>query len=131
MAMTETFESTSPADGTTIGAFPRSTADDVDRAVSAARAAYDGWRLTPAPKRGEILFRVAQILEREKAALTDLVTREMGKVKAEAGGDVQEAIDITYYMAGEGRRLWGQTTPSELRDKFNMSVRVPGGVVGA
>jgi alpha-ketoglutaric semialdehyde dehydrogenase len=131
MAATQTFESTSPADGATIGAFPRSTAEDVDRAVATAKAAYDGWRLTPAPKRGEILFRVAQILEREKAALTDLVTREMGKVKAEAGGDVQEAIDITYYMAGEGRRLFGHTTPSELQNKWNMSVRVPIGVVGA
>jgi acyl-CoA reductase-like NAD-dependent aldehyde dehydrogenase len=131
MAATETFESTSPADGATIGSFPRSTAADVDGAVARAKAAYDGWRLTPAPKRGEILFRVAQILEREKAALTDLVTREMGKVKAEAGGDVQEAIDITYYMAGEGRRLFGQTTPSELQNKWNMSVRVPIGVVGA
>jgi alpha-ketoglutaric semialdehyde dehydrogenase len=131
MAMTQTFESTSPADGATIGEFPRSTAADVDRAVATAKAAYDGWRLTPAPKRGEILYRVAHILEREKAALTDLVTREMGKVKAEAGGDVQEAIDITYYMAGEGRRLFGQTTPSELQNKWNMSVRVPIGVVGA
>ena len=131
MATTATFESTSPADGATIGSFPRSTAADVDRAVATAKAAYDDWRLTPAPKRGEILFRVARILEREKAALTDLVTREMGKVKAEAGGDVQEAIDITYYMAGEGRRLWGQTTPSELQNKWNMSVRVPIGVVGA
>jgi alpha-ketoglutaric semialdehyde dehydrogenase len=131
MATTQTFESTSPADGATIGSFPRSTAADVDRAVAAAKAAYDGWRLTPAPKRGEILYRVAHILEREKAALTDLVTREMGKVKAEAGGDVQEAIDITYYMAGEGRRLFGQTTPSELQNKWNMSVRVPIGVVGA
>src|SRR6478735_2088942 len=127
----ETFESTSPANGETIGSFPRSTAEDVDRAVATAKAAYDGWRLTPAPKRGEILYRVAHILEREKAALTDLVTHEMGKVKAEAGGDVQEAIDITYYMAGEGRRLFGQTTPSELQNKWNMSVRVPIGVVGA
>jgi aldehyde dehydrogenase (NAD+) len=131
MAATETFESTSPADGATIGSFPRSTAEDVDRAVATAKAAYDGWRLTPAPKRGEILYRVARILEREKAALTDLVTREMGKVKAEAGGDVQEAIDITYYMAGEGRRLFGHTTPSELQNKWNMSIRVPIGVVGA
>ncbi len=131
MAATETFESTSPADGATIGAFPRSTAEDVDRAVATAKAAYDDWRLTPAPKRGEILFRVAQALEREKAALSDLVTHEMGKVKAEAGGDVQEAIDITYYMAGEGRRLFGHTTPSELQNKWNMSIRVPIGVVGA
>jgi len=127
----ETFASTSPADGETIGVFPRSGADDVDRAVAAAKAAFEEWRLVPAPKRGEILFALARVLEREKAALTDLMTHEMGKVRAEAGGDVQEAIDITYYMAGEGRRLFGQTTPSELRDKWNMSVRQPIGVVGA
>jgi aldehyde dehydrogenase (NAD+) len=128
---TETFESTSPATGEVLGTFPASGAEDVARAVETARTAYDEWRLVPAPRRGEILFRFAQLLEREKAALTELMTHEMGKVKAEAGGDVQEAIDMTYYMAGEGRRLWGQTTPSELRDKFNMSVRVPVGVVGA
>jgi aldehyde dehydrogenase (NAD+) len=128
---TETFESTSPATGEVLGTFPKSDAADVERAVETARAAFETWRLVPAPRRGEILYRFAQILEREKAALTDLMTHEMGKVKAEAGGDVQEAIDMTYYMAGEGRRLWGQTTPSELPDKFNMSVRVPIGVVGA
>jgi alpha-ketoglutaric semialdehyde dehydrogenase len=127
----ETFESTSPATGETIGVFPRSGAEDVDRAVAAAKEAFADWRLVPAPKRGEILFRLARVLEQEKPALTELMTREMGKVKAEAGGDVQEAIDITYYMAGEGRRLFGQTTPSELRDKWNMSVRQPIGVVGA
>src|ERR1700751_5927512 len=127
----ETFESTSPATGETIGVFPRSGAEDVDRGVPVAKEASAAWRLVPAPKRGEILFRLARLFEREKPALTDLMTREMGKVKAEAGGDVQEAIDITYYMAGEGRRLFGHTTPSELRDKWNMSVRQPIGVVGA
>src|SRR6266516_2358951 len=127
----ETFESTSPANGETIGVFPRSGAEDVDRAVAVAKEAFADWRLVPAPKRGEILFRLARLLEQEKPALTDLMTHEMGKVKAEAGGDVQEAIDITYYMAGEGRRLFGHTTPSELRDKWNMSVRQPIGVVGA
>ena len=127
----ETFESRNPATGEAIGLFPASGAEDIDRAVEAAQTAYQEWRLVPAPRRGEILMRFAQVLEREKAELTDLMTREMGKVKAEAGGDVQEAIDMTHYMAGEGRRMWGQTTPSELRDKFNMSVRVPVGVVGA
>jgi alpha-ketoglutaric semialdehyde dehydrogenase len=127
----ETFESRNPATGEAIGAFPKSGAEDVGHAVAAAKAAFEDWRLVPAPKRGELLVRFAQILEREKEALTDLMTHEMGKVKAEAGGDVQEAIDMTYYMAGEGRRMWGQTTPSELRDKFNMSVRTPVGVVGA
>ena len=110
--------------------FPRSGPEDVDRAVAAAKEAFEDWRLVPAPKRGEILFRFAQLVAEHKAELTDLMTHEMGKVKAEAGGDVQEAIDMSYYMAGEGRRLWGQTTPSELRDKFNMSVRMPIGVVG-
>src|SRR5215831_4807015 len=126
----ETFESTSPATGDTIGTFPKSNAEDVDRAVASAKAAFDDWRLVPAPKRGEILYRFANLLIDEKEALTDLMSREMGKVKAEAGGDVQEAIDMSLYMAGEGRRLFGHTTPSELQDKFNMSVRQPIGVVG-
>jgi alpha-ketoglutaric semialdehyde dehydrogenase len=130
-ASSETFESTSPADGETIGVFPKSGPQDVDRAVVAAKAAYEEWRLVPAPKRGEVLFRFGQLLAEHKDDLTDLMTHEMGKVKPEAAGDVQEAIDMAYYMGGEGRRLFGQTTPSELRDKFQMSVRMPVGVVGA
>src|SRR3954447_18788326 len=126
----DTFESTNPANGETIGVFPKSGPDDVDRAVEAAKTAYEEWRLVPAPKRGEILFRFAQLLTEHKAELADLMSHEMGKVRAEAGGDVQEAIDMCFYMGGEGRRLFGQTTPSELRDKFNMSVRMPIGVVG-
>jgi aldehyde dehydrogenase (NAD+) len=126
----ETFETVSPATGEVLGTFPTSGAEDVERAVSAAKEAYEDWRLVPAPKRGEILFRFARLLEEQKADLTDLMTREMGKVKAEAGGDVQEAIDMSLYMGGEGRRLFGHTTPSELRDKFNMSVRMPIGVIG-
>ncbi len=128
---TATFESLNPSTGELIESFPRSTAADVDRAVATARAAWEEWRLVPAPERGNILFRFAQVLERSKPELSDLMTREMGKVKAEAGGDVQEAIDMSYYMGGEGRRLFGHTTPSELRDKFMMSVRMPVGVVGA
>jgi alpha-ketoglutaric semialdehyde dehydrogenase len=128
---TTTFESLNPSTGEVIETFPRSTADDVERAVATARAAWDDWRLVPAPERGNILFHFAQLLEQRKPELSDLMTREMGKVKAEAGGDVQEAIDMSYYMGGEGRRLFGQTTPSELRDKFMMSVRMPVGVVGA
>jgi len=126
----ETFESRAPATGELIGIFPRSMAADVDRAVDAAREAYATWRLVPAPKRGEILFRFGALVADHKAALAELMAREMGKVLAEAGGDVQEAIDMSYYMAGEGRRLFGQTTPSELPDKFNMSVRTPIGVIG-
>ena len=127
----ETFESTNPATGEAIGTFPKSTIDDVDRAVDSAREAYEHWRLVPAPRRAEILFKVAQRFVDRKDELTELMVKEMGKVRAEAGGDVQEAIDMTYYMAGEGRRLFGQTTPSEMPDKFQMSVRMPVGVVGA
>jgi alpha-ketoglutaric semialdehyde dehydrogenase len=127
----ETFESRNPATGEVIGAFPKSSAEDVDRAVEAAKDAYERWRLVPAPRRAEILFRVGQRFIDRKDELTELMVQEMGKVRAEAGGDVQEAIDMTYYMAGEGRRLFGHTTPSEMPDKFQMSVRMPIGVVGA
>jgi acyl-CoA reductase-like NAD-dependent aldehyde dehydrogenase len=113
-----------------IGEFPLSTQADVDAAVSAARQAYKKWRLVPAPKRAEILFRAAELLVKRKEDFARDMTREMGKVLAETRGDVQEAIDMTYYMAGEGRRLFGQTTPSELPDKFAMSVRQPIGVCG-
>ena len=82
----------------------------------------------PAPKRAELLFRAAQLLAERKEALARDMTREMGKVLDETRGDVQEAIDMTYFMAGEGRRQYGQTVPSELRDKFAMSVRQPVGV---
>jgi aldehyde dehydrogenase (NAD+) len=126
----ETFDTVSPADGETLGTFPKSSTQDVDRAVEAAKSAFEEWRLVPAPERGNILFRFAQLLIDQKDELTDLMTHEMGKVRAEAGGDVQEAIDMSLYMAGEGRRMFGQTTPSELRDKFNMTVRTPIGVVG-
>ena len=126
----ETFETTSPATGEVLGVFPKSAAEDVDRAVAAAKAAYQEWRLVPAPRRGEILFRFGSLLAEHKDEVAELMAREMGKVLPEAAGDVQEAIDMSFYMGGEGRRLFGQTTPSELRDKFNMSVRQPIGVVG-
>jgi aldehyde dehydrogenase (NAD+) len=127
----ETFETRNPATGEVLGIFPRSSVEDVDKAVDAAKEAYERWRLTPAPRRAEILFRVGQRFIDRKEELTELMVQEMGKVRAEAGGDVQEAIDMTYYMAGEGRRLFGQTTPSEMPDKFQMSIRMPVGVVGA
>jgi aldehyde dehydrogenase (NAD+) len=113
-----------------IGEFPLSGPEDVDAAVSAAKDAYKSWRLIPAPKRSEILFRVAELLVKRKEDFARDMTREMGKVLAETRGDVQEAIDMTYYMAGEGRRLFGQTTPSELPNKFAMSVRQSIGVCG-
>src|SRR5713226_361030 len=113
-----------------IGMFVSSTGEDVDAAVDAAKDAYKTWRLVPAPKRAEILFRAAELLLQRKEDFSKDMTREMGKVLAETRGDVQEAIDMTYYMAGEGRRLFGQTTPSELPNKFAMSVRQSVGVCG-
>jgi acyl-CoA reductase-like NAD-dependent aldehyde dehydrogenase len=127
----ETFESINPADkNDRVGTFQRSNSEDVEAAVAAAKSAYPGWRRTPPPKRAEILFRAAQLLADRKEALAHDMTREMGKPLEEARGDVQEAIDMTFYMAGEGRRLFGQTTTSELRSKFCMSVRSPVGVCG-
>jgi alpha-ketoglutaric semialdehyde dehydrogenase len=127
----EVIENRNPANTTElIGIFPASNADDVNTAVNAAKDAYEGWRLTPAPKRAEILYRAAEILIERKEDYSEDMTREMGKVLAETRGDVQEAIDMTYLMAGEGRRQFGQTTPSELPNKFAMSVRTPVGVAG-
>src|SRR6202012_3882036 len=114
-----------------VGMFVSSTSEDVDAAVESAKQAYKKWRLVPAPKRAEILYRAAESMVAHKEDLSKDMTREMGKVLAETRGDVQEAIDMSYYMAGEGRRLYGPTPPSVLPDKFMMSVRMPVGVVGA
>ncbi len=123
------FENRNPADTSELlGMFPASGEEDVNAAVDAAEAAFKMWRLVPAPKRAEMLYRAAGILVSRKEDLAREMTREMGKVLAETRGDVQEAIDMTYYMAGEGRRLFGQTTPSELPNKLAMSVRQPHGV---
>ncbi len=124
-----TGENHDPANGELIGHFPRSAQADVDRAVAAATAAFDSWRRTPAPKRGEILYRVGRLLEEHKEQMARDLTREMGKVLVEARGDVQEAIDMAYYMAGEGRRLFGAIVPSELPNKAAYGVREPIGVV--
>jgi aldehyde dehydrogenase (NAD+) len=127
----EWFEDVSPADTRDlVGRFPVSTREDVEAAVGAARSAADRWRRLPAPRRAEILFRLGEILIRNKERFARDMTREMGKVLKEAGGDVQEAIDCTYYTAGEGRRLHGFTTPAEMPDKFAMCVRQPVGVCG-
>jgi aldehyde dehydrogenase (NAD+) len=127
----ETFENANPADTSDIvGRFPLSNEEDVRQAVAAARDAAVKWRRTPAPKRAELLFTLAEILRDNKNRFTTDMTREMGKVVKEAGGDVQEAIDCTYYTAGEGRRLHGFTTPAEMPNKFAMCVRQPVGICG-
>jgi aldehyde dehydrogenase (NAD+) len=127
----EVFENRNPADADDlIGVFQKSTRQDVDRAIDAARRAYERWRLVPAPRRAEIVFRAAQILVGRKDEYAREMTREMGKVLKETRGDVQEAIDMSFFYAGEGRRMYGQTTPSELPSKFAMSVRQPIGICG-
>ena len=127
----KTFLNVNPADSSdVIGAFPASDAEDVSRAVAAAKKAFASWRLVPAPKRAEILLRTGILLQERKEKFAREMTREMGKVLAETRGDAQEAIDEAFYVAGEGRRLFGVTTPSELEKKFAMSVRMPLGVVG-
>ncbi len=126
-----TFPDLNPSDtDDMIGFFPKSTAEDVDDAVAAASKAFQSWRRVPAPKRAELMFRLAEVMRDRKEELSRLMTREMGKVLDEARGDVQEGIDTAYHMAGEGRRLHGITTPSELPDKWAMTVRQPIGVAG-
>jgi acyl-CoA reductase-like NAD-dependent aldehyde dehydrogenase len=127
----KTFENRNPAKNRDlVGTFPSSDTRDVSDAVAAAKEAFKTWRLVPAPKRAEIVFRAGEILAERKEQYARDMTREMGKVLEETRGDVQEAIDTAYYMAGEGRRMFGNTTPSELQNKFAMSVRMPVGVCG-
>jgi aldehyde dehydrogenase (NAD+) len=126
-----TFENRNPADWEEIlSTFPKSTKEDIDDAVRAARAAYEKWRLVPAPKRGDIMRKVGDIMVARKEELARIMTKEMGKVLLETRGDVQEGIDTAYYAATEGRRLFGHTVPSELPNKFNMAIRMPIGVAG-
>lgn len=125
----KTLESINPANtNDIIGIVPKSEQADIDMAVNAAREAFPKWRLIPAPKRGEIIFKAGELLLKHKQELGELVTKEMGKVLPEGLGDVQEAVDMAYYMAGEGRRLSGETVPSELPNKDCKSIRVPIGV---
>ena len=127
----KTFENRNPADHEDLlGTFQESDESDVNAAIDAAHKAFEGWRLTPAPRRAEYIYRVGDILKRDKEKIAREMTREMGKVLDETKGDVQEAIDMAFLAAGEGRRLYGQTTPSELTNKFAMSIRMPLGVAG-
>jgi len=125
-----TFESVNPATEEVLTTVSRSAAEDVSAAVEAARTAYDKWRLTPAPRRGEILYRVAELLKERKEEISRIMTQEMGKILPETRGDLQEAIDMAYYMGGEGRRLMGYTAPVEMPNKFGMALRDSVGVCG-
>src|SRR5437868_8477980 len=127
----KTFVSTNPAHPSeVVGYYQKSTAADVEDAIEAAASAQPAWAATPAPQRGEILYRTAIILEQRKEELATLMTREMGKVLKETRGDVQTAIDVARFMAGEGRRAEGETVPSALPNKFCMTIRQPMGIVG-
>ena len=125
-----TFFNTNPATGEMLGEYPASGPEDVDAAVAAAAQAYRSWRLVPAPKRAEIVYRAGEIIRARKEELARTMTREMGKILIETRGDVQEGIDMAYLAAGEGRRMFGVTTPSEMPNKWAMSVRSPIGVCG-
>jgi acyl-CoA reductase-like NAD-dependent aldehyde dehydrogenase len=125
-----TFQTINPANEELLAEIAQAEIFHVDAAVSAAMQAFKSWRLVPAPLRGEILFKVGDLLKQKKEELAQLLTRDMGKVIAEARGDVQEAIDMAYFMGGEGRRLLGYTAPVEMPNKFGMAVRDPSGVVG-
>src|SRR2546427_6341343 len=127
----DAFEDTDPANGDIIATATQSTTADVDKAVESARRAYDSWRLFPAPKRGEILYRAGAIMLDRKDDLAREMTLEMGKVLAESKGDVQEGIDMTYYIAGEGRRQFRDVVPAELPRKWAISMRNPHGVIAA
>src|SRR5437667_5467599 len=127
----EYFENRNPADwNDVIGRFPRSGPDDLKRAIASAKRGFAQWSKTPAPIRGQVLQRVGQLLVERKDAIARAMTREMGKVVAETGGDVQEGIDTAFYAATEGRRLFGRVVPSELRSKWAMSYRRPIGIAG-
>jgi alpha-ketoglutaric semialdehyde dehydrogenase len=125
-----TFQTINPANEELVAEIAQAEISDVEAAVNAAQKAFKPWRLTPAPLRGEMLFKVGDLLKQKKEELAQLLTRDMGKVIAEARGDVQEAIDMAYFMGGEGRRLLGYTAPVEMPNKFGMAVRDPSGVVG-
>jgi aldehyde dehydrogenase (NAD+) len=126
----ETFDDINPATLENLATVQAAGIEDVDRAVEAAEKGFRVWSEVPAPRRAEVLFRAARILQERKEELAILMTKEMGKVLPETRGDVQEAIDITIYAAGEGRRMFGETTTSELKDKFCMTILRPIGVVG-
>ena len=124
------FQTINPANEELLAEIAQAEISDVDAAVKAATEAFKSWRLVPAPLRGEMLFKVGDILKQKKEELARLLTQDMGKVISEARGDVQEAIDMAYFMGGEGRRLLGYTAPVEMPNKFGMAVRDPAGVVG-
>ena len=124
------FQTINPANEELLAEIAQAESSDVDAAITAATEAFKSWRLVPGPLRGELLFKIGDILKQQKEELARLLTQDMGKVIAEARGDIQEAIDMAYFMGGEGRRLLGYTAPVEMPNKFGMAVRDPSGVVG-
>jgi alpha-ketoglutaric semialdehyde dehydrogenase len=126
-----TFRSVNPArPDDVVGEYPTHTAADVDAAVARATVAQRAWARVSVPARADLIAAAGQVIARDKAALTALVSREAGKVLVEAGGDVQEAVDMATFVAGQGRAAWGETVPSELGDKLCWTTRQPVGVVG-
>ena len=127
----QSLSSTNPARLTDVVAeVSLASADQVVDAFRAARAAQPAWAATPAPVRGQVIAKIGRLVEANAEALAQLVVREVGKPIAEARGEVQEIVDTCDFFLGEGRRLYGQTVPSEMRDKQLFTFRVPIGVAG-
>jgi acyl-CoA reductase-like NAD-dependent aldehyde dehydrogenase len=124
-------ESRSPHDDELLATFPLSGPSEVARAVAAARAAFDGWRRTPAPVRGRILLNAWQRFAAAKDELAALIAREEGKLVREAAGEIQRGLNVLEFTAGEGYRLCGETVPSELPGNYTFTLRTPLGVVAA
>src|SRR5215210_4585884 len=126
----KTAENLNPANTEDVlGIVRLSTREEARGAVEAAAEAFRGWRATPAPTRGRIVARFARLLEQEKEGVAALLTREEGKTISEARGELQRAINVAEFCAGESRRMNGETIPSELPSNFAYTVKQPHGVV--
>lgn len=126
----KTIPNINPATGESLGDLFLVSREECKRAIDVAQAAFEGWRSTPAPKRGELLFKFMRLLEERKEEVAQALTAEEGKLIAESRGEVQKAINILEYIAGEGRRMQGETVPSEMVNTFCYTVKCPLGVVG-
>jgi alpha-ketoglutaric semialdehyde dehydrogenase len=125
-----TFEKIAPATGEPISLVARSSAEDVAAAVAAAEAAQPAWAARPVEERGRILRRVAQLLERDRDEVAAVVSAETGKSPKDARGETDGAIELGYFIAGEGRRFYGKTMPSATPNRSAMTIRQPLGVAG-
>ena len=127
----EYFDNVNPADkDDVIGKFPRSVKNDVNKAVIAAKKAFPVWSNMPPPKRADVITNIAQKIKEKKEEIAKIIVREMGKSMAGAYGEIKSSIDAAEFAAGEGRRMYGQTTFSALEKRWVLIKRTPVGVCG-